>query len=135
MDRDKKTADKAARAEFARRLSRILVDKGFSQADLARACQKINPHIRIERDTISTYVRGIALPSPSRLVIIARALDVAPLDLLPDDIADYKFQEPTLEERTEFREMGDGTAYLNIQKKVPTGVALQVMALLTGTDL
>lgn len=65
------------RQEFARRLAKTILDRGWSQSDLARASG-------LGRDAISTYIRGRSLPGPTNLSKIANALSVGTDELLPN---------------------------------------------------
>lgn len=78
-------------AEFARRLQSVMQAKGWNQSELARACDSALPpptkgqiqNLKFGRDSISHYVRGVSLPRPERLAVIAKALGVAQEDLMP----------------------------------------------------
>lgn len=71
-----------ARVEFGKRLQRAMMDKGFSQSELARvASLQLGKHFG--RDSVSQYIRGETLPNPERLAALARALGVSDEDLLP----------------------------------------------------
>ncbi len=63
--------------EFARRLSAAMLDRAWTQADLARAAD-------ISRDSVSTYVRGRSLPTPVNLQKLGDALGMEPHTLLPN---------------------------------------------------
>src|SRR5882724_3239721 len=58
-----------AKDEFARRLYKLMVDRGWRQADLAR-------HAALPRNAISVYLRGASLPNPESLKALAKALDM-----------------------------------------------------------
>lgn len=76
-DHDDGTARHLTRQEFARRLSSVIMERGWSQSDLARAAG-------LGRDAISTYVRGRSLPGPLNLRKLADALGMSPHQLLPN---------------------------------------------------
>ena len=59
------------RQEFGRRLTAMLVEKVWSQSDLARASG-------LGRDSISQYARGRSIPSPKNLSKLANALGTTP---------------------------------------------------------
>lgn len=65
--------------QFGRRLYQMMLSRGWNQSELARQAD-------LPRDSISTYVRGVALPTPKSLQALATALGVAPADLLPNAI-------------------------------------------------
>jgi transcriptional regulator with XRE-family HTH domain len=72
--------------EFARRVYKLMLSKGMNQSELARACG-------LERNRISAYVRGVALPTGLSLTKLAAVLGVKPTDLLPDSRLDE--EKPT----------------------------------------
>ena len=63
--------------EFARRLYKLMVSKGWHQSELARQAD-------IPRDSVSVYIRGKPLPSPLTVKKLAEALNVTPTELLPN---------------------------------------------------
>ena len=63
--------------EFGRRLYHLILQKGWSQSELARRAD-------LPRDSISVYVRGKSLPTPLSLNKLARALEMTPQELLPN---------------------------------------------------
>lgn len=69
------------RSGFGERLQKAMDDKGMTQADLVRACERIAPSVTINRSDISRYLAGKILPRPDKLVVISRALGV-PYNLL-----------------------------------------------------
>lgn len=71
-----------ARMEFGRRLQRAMMNKGYSQSELARYAEThLGKHFG--RDSVSQYIRGETLPNPQRLAALAKALGVDPEELLP----------------------------------------------------
>jgi transcriptional regulator with XRE-family HTH domain len=72
--------------EFARRLTARMLECGFDQSDLARRIWGANKKTgaAIGRDRISHYCRGMHLPQPLSLQQIAKALNCAPGDLMPE---------------------------------------------------
>jgi transcriptional regulator with XRE-family HTH domain len=120
-----------ARKEFSRRLQNAMIKKGLSQTELAAACRNVaKDDVRFERDTISTYIRAIALPSPKRLSVIAQVLGVEPRDLLPTDFVPVAFSEPQRSPSRKFESLSDGTVWLTVNQAVPFDVALKIMELL-----
>ena len=120
---------KDARREFARVLQTAMIDRGMNQAELAEKCKLMAPKIRFERDTISSYIRAIALPSPKRMAVIAKALGVDVSDITPKG-----YREPAFEaERTPRRDMkdeGDGNVWIDVSQSVPYETALEILRLL-----
>ena len=66
-----------SKKEFADNLHKLLLRRGWKQADLARATG-------IPRDAVSRYIREMSLPEPSNLVKMADAFGMKPEDLLPN---------------------------------------------------
>lgn len=129
MARDKDD-NRAAREEFARRLQNTMISKGLSQTELAALCKQQAPNVRFERDTISTYIRAIAIPVPRRLAVIAKVLDTTPESLLPTGYVPPGFQEsPRIPER-KLDDIGDGMVWLRINQAVPYGLGLKILGLL-----
>lgn len=74
--------------DFARRLQAKLLERGWSQSDLARKVWGETTDVRgytvaKGRDRISAYVRAQQFPDPLNLKQIADALDTTPEDLAP----------------------------------------------------
>lgn len=83
------------KAEFAARVYKLMIGKGWSQSELARQSG-------LTRAVISDYVRGVNMPEPKYLEKLAEALGIAPSDLLPnyDQQAIDLEENPALEIRT-----------------------------------
>ena len=67
--------------DFANRLQKAMVAKGYNQSELARRTADYMPEDpetgkrkRFGRDNISTYIRGLALPQPATLAALAKAV-------------------------------------------------------------
>ena len=119
----------AVRLEFGRRLQRLLNERGWTQAELARRVAQLLPDMRVGRDNISKYVRGLVLPLPPMLAAICKVLEVEPTDLLPS-----RATRATVEEHAPIglRDLGDGRAWLEIHvsQELPWSIALKVIGLL-----
>jgi transcriptional regulator with XRE-family HTH domain len=108
--------------EFATNLNTLMVRKGWYQSELAR-------HAGIAKDSVSTYIRGVAFPTPRKLDALAKALGVKPEQLLPNGVIDAMVQE----ESTLELKMSPGStsvAWLRINRAVSMGAAVQIMAIL-----
>lgn len=118
----------AIKVDFASRLQARMVAKGLRQSDLARAAALHMPEDnKMGRDSISLYIRGRNLPSPTYLSALAKALDRKPEDLMPTRGL------PTAQEISpamDVREMSDGNVWLRINQAVPWGTAIKIMSLL-----
>jgi len=68
-----------SKQEFGRRLHALMLERNWNQSEFARQAD-------LGRDAISTYVRGRSFPDPKSLKKLADALDMKPLDLLPNAV-------------------------------------------------
>ncbi|MCK1742437.1 helix-turn-helix transcriptional regulator [Bradyrhizobium sp. 139] len=115
---------------FAHRLKRLLEERHWSAAELAREASKLVPeshrkndkrHV-IGRHLISAYCRGENEPSRAHLTYIAKALGVEPESLLP--IAP---KAPAIQTAQAITSL-DGKTRLIIDVEVDTSVAMEVLA-------
>jgi transcriptional regulator with XRE-family HTH domain len=111
-----------AKDEFARRLYKLMIDKGWRQADLAR-------HAGLPRNAISVYLRGASLPNRESTKALAKAFDMEPDVLLPN------FTESAIDRdnpEIDFRvsPADPKKAWLRVNRLVMTSTALKIMALL-----
>lgn len=119
------------KAEFARRLQRAMIDKGWNQSELARRAQEHLTEGRLGRDNVSQYIRGMVLPGPANLHALAEALDVKPADLVPARaIPSAADQAPPFEAK----DLGDGNVWLRVNQAVDKRVAHKIMGLLLGAE-
>ena len=108
--------------EFGRRLYGLMMEKPWTQSDLARAAG-------LGRDSISQYVRGKSVPTPQNLQKLAKALDIDPDVLFPN----YAAHAAMVEEPTFQVKAVDGSAsemWLVVNMKVTSEKAMKVMAIL-----
>lgn len=130
-------AAQSAITEFARRLQAAMIQKGWSQSELARrATQQLPKPVPgqaqnrdLGRSRISHYVRGISLPRPEGLAAIARALGCAPADLLPPDAVPTAVPAPF-----EMKAAADGRVSLRINRTVTLATATAIINLLAKED-
>jgi transcriptional regulator with XRE-family HTH domain len=122
-------AELAVRREFSKRLQLKLAERGWNGSELARQASKHMSGGRFGRDMVSKYLRGVALPYPSSLTALCRALRCKPEDLMPPEVYGTI---STVAPEVDMQTVGDGTAWLRINKRVPFKVAVEVMALLKG---
>lgn len=115
-----------AKDEFARRLYQLMLGKGWRQADLARASD-------LPRNAISVYLRGASLPNPDSLKSLAKALGVEPNELLPNYTESaIERDHPELEFRVSPAD--PKTAWIRINRAMPTALAIKIMALIEEHD-
>lgn len=119
---DNRNGDQIVREQFAKRLYRALINKGWTQSELARQAN-------LTRNAVSTYMRAQALPTPNNLEALAKALGVAPEELLPP--VGQVLAEPVMPiDVCSFKEVGSGQARLQVNKIVSTDTALEVVQLI-----
>ncbi|MEP9399930.1 helix-turn-helix transcriptional regulator [Mesorhizobium sp. KR2-14] len=68
----------SVKEQFSKRAYRLMLQKNYNQSDLARAAD-------MDRNRISSYMRGQSLPTGLFLKKLADALGVKPTDLIPDE--------------------------------------------------
>lgn len=117
---------------FSHRLKRLLAERQWSAAELAREASKFVPETHrkngkpyvIGRHLISAYCRGENEPNWTHLGYIAKALGVEPESLLPPT------HRPLLVQTAQAITSLDGRTRLIIDAEVDTAVAMEVMSLL-----
>jgi transcriptional regulator with XRE-family HTH domain len=108
--------------EFGRRLYKLMMTRAWNQSELARQSN-------LPRDSISTYIRGIALPTPKSLEALAAALGVQPIDLLPNAMeAAVDEDHPSLEMRVSTS--APNAAWLRVNRLVSLSTAARVIELI-----
>ena len=119
----------AIRMDFARRLQAALVQKGWSQSELARRVAPLLKNSRLGRDNISKYVRGKVLPLPPALSAIARVLEIDVTDLLPQGRAPaaVETERPPFEIRTLGEEQE--LAWIHLSMALPFETCLEIRRL------
>lgn len=123
----------AVKMEFARRLQRAIVEKGWTQSELARRASKFMPKEfgnkeegGMIRDNISKYIRAKALPSSIHLNALAKALGTKSEELLPSRGVDSNTDAIAFD----MRDIGEGKVWLRINQSVPMTVAIKIATLL-----
>lgn len=133
------SASQAVMNEFARRLQAAMQMKGWNQSELARACDKLLPkpsrgqiqNLKFGRDTISHYVRGVSMPRPERLVIIAQALGVEQDDLVPPlGVPSVGGDRPAFQ----MQSAGDGRVFLSVNRTMTLKNANRIIEILGSED-
>jgi transcriptional regulator with XRE-family HTH domain len=108
------------RQEFGKRLYSLMLAKGIRQADLARATG-------LSRDSISGYVRARNTPDADSLKRLAKALDVAPEDLLPnitEEAIDLE-TNPSIEIKASAED--PNRSWVRLNREVSTGTVIKIM--------
>jgi transcriptional regulator with XRE-family HTH domain len=115
-----------------------MVDRGMSQSDLARAVwgkdvDSRGYDVAKNRDRISTYLKGNAVPTPANMAAIAKELGVEVSDLAPDVTASAIDREQPAISVTMIAGHPD-KVHLQINKLVSMIVMSKIMALLTEDE-
>ena len=123
--------------EFAQRLYAVLVDKGWKQSQLARACfgtvkTPAGHTVAKGRDRISAYINGKSLPDPVNLQKMATALGVDVAELAPD----LHYATATREEPEFYihKIPGEDKAHIKLERSVPLQLAYEIYGLLLRYD-
>jgi len=114
------------RKEFARRLDSRLKAKGWSQSELSRRSG-------VQRDSVSAYCRGRSFPLPDKIVMIARALECEPADLIPEESRSVVERQP----RFQIEALPDDRSHklLTVHKmRIPNDVAAKIFQYLIDAD-
>ena len=110
------------KVEFARRVYKLMLAKGWNQSELARRAD-------LPRDAVSTYIRGKVFPTPTSLEKLAKALDVSSQDLLPNHAeAAIDADNPSVEMKVS--PAMPTKAWLRINRLVSLGCAAKVISLI-----
>lgn len=107
---------------FARKLYNLMLRKGWSQSDFARAAD-------LPRDAISVYMRAASLPTPGNLKKLAKALGVEPDELLPAHVMVEQNRLPSFEIKNTEQ---PNIVSLRVNQEVPLSVALKIAELLNA---
>jgi transcriptional regulator with XRE-family HTH domain len=125
----------SSRQDFARRLQHALMERGWSQAELARRVwnekriDKKGYEHPVGKDRISTYVRGLVMPDHANLTKLSAALDIPIADLAPHAMSSHVEQaSPELE----FKAItGTDTVLLQIRSVVTLETAITIAGLIS----
>lgn len=111
----------AVKVEFAKRLFHAIHERGWTQSEFARHCG-------LNRDAVSTYVRGKSFPSPQALQAMADVLNMKPEQLLPNY---FESAASKVEPTVELKELpgGEGYMWLRLNVRLPKKVAMQVFSI------
>lgn len=112
--------------EFARRVYRLMVQRGWTQSDLAR-------HAGLPRDAISVYVRAKSLPTPVNLAKLAQVFGMKPEELLPNIVESaIDNDQPAFEMRASTA--APGKVWLRVNRMVSMATAVKIADLLEQDD-
>lgn len=105
--------------EFARKLQKAMLEKGWNQSELARRAG-------MGRDNISGYMSGRILPGAKKLKQLADALTVPPSSLLDGVVLREESDTPMLE----IKQHDDDTVVMRFVQIIPMAVAMKIMEML-----
>jgi transcriptional regulator with XRE-family HTH domain len=115
------------RQEFARRLYKLMISKGWHQSELARRAG-------VPRDAVSTYVRGTAMPTPLNLDKLAKALGTTAEELLPN-IIESAIDEDSPSIDFKVSPSAPNTAWLRVNRLVSLTTGAKIIELLEADDV
>lgn len=112
--------------EFGQRIYRLMLANGWNQSQLAKRAD-------LPRDSISTYIRGVTMPTPQSVKKLADVLNVEPHELMPNHVESaIEHDEPAIEIRASAS--APGISWLRINRAVSTATALKIAMLLEGDN-
>lgn len=112
--------------EFGHRVYNAMLRKGWTQAELARQSG-------LPRDSVSTYIRGLVMPTGESLEKLAAALDVKSEHLLPNVIeGNIRDTLPSLDLKVSSND--PKKSWLKVNRLVRTGTAIKIIELLEADD-
>lgn len=112
--------------EFAKRLYRLMLQRGWNQSELARRAD-------LPRDSVSTYIRAKVMPTPQSAERLARALGVTPEELMPNHVESAIEEDaPSLEMKVSVN--APQKAWLRVNRLVSLSTAAKVIALIEAED-
>lgn len=112
--------------EFGKRLYNLMIRKGWHQSELARQSG-------LPRDSISVYIRGKSLPTPTSLPALALALGISTEELLPNHIEGAIDEDhPSMEFKVSPN--APDKAWLRVNRLVTVRMALKIMDMLETDD-
>ncbi|OFX03264.1 MAG: hypothetical protein A3E78_12045 [Alphaproteobacteria bacterium RIFCSPHIGHO2_12_FULL_63_12] len=122
------------RAEFGRKLWRLMTEKGWNQSELARRASKFleSP---MHRTAVSGYIKGHNFPNPLSAYALARALGIETTEMLPNLTEDSVRSSPVLPLEMRAIPGSPSRVWLTVNQEVSFDTALKIMQILRGTDV
>lgn len=116
-----------AKKEFGRRLYKLMLSRGWNQSETARRAG-------LTRDKISTYVRGLAFPTPACAKALASAFDMSVEELLPNNIESaIDADDPSFEMKVSTG--APNVAWIRVNRLVTLSTAVKIAELLQNDDV
>jgi transcriptional regulator with XRE-family HTH domain len=108
--------------EFGKRVYKLMLEKGWRQADLHRAAG-------LPKDSISSYIRGRTFPTQLSAIKLAKALGVPVEEIMPNHMAGaIADDEPEFDLKVSVSD--PKRAWLRVNRSVPFEVGVRIAALL-----
>ena len=127
------TPEAMSKQEFGRRLQKVLHERNWKQADLARAIQDITGKEGGHRDMVSTYVNGRSAPTPHSLELLCKALNMTREELYPNALINATQDEhPAFEMRVPAGKPGQ--AWVRLNRMMSFETASEIAKLLNLED-
>lgn len=117
------TPRSVTKAEFGRRLHQMIVERGWTQSELARRAG-------VGRDQISTYVRGRSFPEPTSLQKLSKALSVPTEQILPNAAIDGIERDPAPAIQIQQSSANPDQVWVQVNQLVTSDQALRIMQIL-----
>jgi transcriptional regulator with XRE-family HTH domain len=112
--------------EFAKRLYRLMLKRGWNQSELARQAD-------LPRDSVSTYIRAKVMPTPQSAQRLAVALGVVPEELMPNHVESAIDEDsPSLEMKVSVN--APSKAWLRVNRLVSLSTAARVIDLIEAEN-
>lgn len=122
------TARYLTKEQFGRRIYNLMLSRGWNQSELGRKAD-------LPRDSISTYIRGLSMPTPKSLQKLADAFDMEPAELLPNAAGiaiDYD-QDPAIDMKVS--DADPSIAWLRVNRRVSIATATRIVSLLAEDSI
>jgi transcriptional regulator with XRE-family HTH domain len=122
----KLTPKHLTKQEFGRRLYQLMLEKGWRQSELARQAG-------IQRNAVSTYVLGKALPTDINLRRLAQVFKMKPEELLPNHMhSAIDSDNPMVS--IQVSPNAPNKAWLRVNQLVDTALAVKIIGMLQASN-
>lgn len=126
------TPQAMTKQEFGRRLQKLLDERNWSQADLARAVEEKTGQ-KMGRDAVSTYINGRSFPTPKSLNQLCQAFGMTKEELFPNALINATQDEhPAFEMRAAAGY--PGRAWVRVNRMMSFETAAEIARLLNLED-
>ena len=126
------TPEAMTKQEFGRHLQRLLNERNWSQADLAREVEAITG-TKMGRDAVSTYINGRSFPTPASLNLLCKAFGLSREELFPNALMNATQDEHPAFEMRAAAGM-PGRAWVRVNRLMSFETASEIARLLNIED-